>query len=219
MKTKMFLLDLDGTAGNTLLSIASTANRTLEEFGLPVQPVPNYRFYAGDGADVMIKRAAEASSETDPELIRKITARYRENFIDGCVYQVSSFPGLESTLTRLKKAGVRLAICSNKDQKMAEKVIFAIYGEGLFDVVYGISAELPAKPDPSMPLLASSMFSASPEECVYVGDTNTDMKCGKAAGMYTVGVTWGFRSREELIASGADLVIDRPEELLGLLEK
>ncbi|MBO4391355.1 MAG: HAD family hydrolase [Lachnospiraceae bacterium] len=210
----MFLFDLDGTTGDTLESIGHTAKLAFEEFGIEPQPIPLFRYFAGDGADVMIRRALERSGVTDPETADRVTARYRELFQEGCVYNVTSFPGLPKTLEKLKEQGHILVVCSNKDHTKACKVINAIYGEGFFDLVLGLSEEMPAKPDPTMPLFAVSKFSVLPEDCIYVGDTNTDMKCGKAAGMFTVGVTWGFREKEELLAAGADRIITGPEELL-----
>lgn len=217
MKRKMFIFDLDGTTGDTLESIGHTANLVFEEFGIEPQPIPMYRYFAGDGADEMIRRALERSGVSEPETVRLVTRRYRELFEEGCIYHVASFPGLPETLKKLKEMGVILAVCSNKDHAKAGKVIEAIYGADLFDLVLGLSEEMPAKPDPAMPLFAASTCSVLPGDCVYVGDTNTDMKCGKAAGMFTVGVLWGFRTEEELLSAGADLIAADPGELLGLI--
>ena len=214
---KLFLFDLDGTVGNTLESIAYTAELAFKDFGIVPQKTEKFRYFAGDGADVMIQRALASSNVFDPEMIQKVTVRYREYFVTGCTYHVGSFPGLKQTLEELKKQGALIAVCSNKDQVYAEKVVGTIYGKNFFDRILGKSALLPGKPDPAMPLSIAADLKVSFEDCIYVGDTNTDMKCGKSAGMYTVGVLWGFRDKEELVSSGADLIIDEPALLLKLL--
>lgn len=217
MNRKLFLFDLDGTVGDTLESIAHTAELAFRDFRIEPQKTERFRYFAGDGADVMIQRALAASNVYDPELIQKVTLRYREYFADGCTYHVGSFPGLKQTLEELKNRGNLIAVCSNKDQINATKVVEAIYGEGYFDRILGKSSLLPGKPDPAMPLFIAKELQVSVSDCIYVGDTDTDMKCGKAAGMYTVGVLWGFREKEELISSGADQLIDEPRLLLKLL--
>ena len=217
MNRKLFLFDLDGTVGDTLESISHTAELAFRDFGIVPQNTEHFRYYAGDGADVMIQRALAASQVFDPELVRQVTLRYREYFVDGCTYRGGSFPGLKQTLDALKNRGILIAVCSNKDQFYSEKVVETIYGKGYFDRILGKSASLPAKPDPAMPLSIADGLRISVGDCVYVGDTNTDMKCGKAAGMFTVGVLWGFRQKEELLSAGADTIIDKPADLLKLL--
>ena len=89
----------------------------------------------------------------------------------------------------------------------------------MFEIVLGQKEDIARKPAPDGALKIAEMFGVKPEECVYVGDTKTDMLTGKAAGMITVGALWGFRDREELLTNGADLIIEKPEELKGIGEK
>lgn len=217
MKRKMFIFDLDGTAGDTLASIHHTAEMAFSDYGIEVPALERFCYFAGDGADVMLRRALAESGVSDPDTTQKVIRRYRKYFPEGCTYRVKSFPGLPEALRELKSRGLLLTVCSNKDDRMARKVIRTIYGEGFFDEVIGMSEKYPGKPDPAMPLALCSGLRVRPEECVYVGDTNTDMKCGKAAGMFTVGVLWGFRTKEELLDAGADLLIDDPAQLPRLI--
>lgn len=90
-----------------------------------------------------------------------------------------------------------------------------IFGEELFDKVQGQTAEIPRKPSPLGPLAIAKEFNAKPSECLYMGDTNTDMDTGNAAGMFTIGVTWGFRPRKELEEHHAAKIVDKPEEILA----
>ena len=115
-------------------------------------------------------------------------------------------------------AGLKMAVCSNKPHIAAQKVVKAIYGD-TFDEVMGQQEEIRRKPAPDGPLKIAEEFGVKPEECMYIGDTKTDMQTGKAAGMYTVGALWGFRGRRELEENGADIVADKPMDLFSIYQE
>ena len=143
---------------------------------------------------------------------------YREKFDEDPLYKVTPYDGIPETLKEMKKRGLNLAVCSNKPHEAAVKVIHKLFGDEL-DLVIGQSDRIRRKPAPDAPLKAAEIFGVLPEECMYVGDTKTDMETGKAAGMYTIGALWGFRDRQELESSGADKVAETPEELLKIYEE
>jgi len=213
---RLIIFDLDGTVGDTLSSLAYTANLCLEKLGLPPSPEENFNFYAGDGARIMLERCLLDVGDKKGEHLEEFLSLYREAFKTGCTYHVKSYPGLPETLARLKEYGMLLAVCTNKAQPYAEAVIHRIYGDSLFDMIVGEQEGIPRKPDPTGVLYIAEKLGATPEECVYVGDSDTDMQTGKNADMYTVGVTWGFRSRSELEAYKPDWIIDTPGQLMEL---
>lgn len=143
---------------------------------------------------------------------------YRDKFAEDPLYKVVCYDGIPKTLKELKRQGVKLAVCSNKPHPAAVKVIDRMFGKE-FDLVIGQSDAVPRKPAPDGALLAAEKFGVKPEECMYIGDTGTDMKTGKAAGMYTVGALWGFRDAKELTENGADVLAEKPVDLLGLFEE
>lgn len=212
---KACIFDLDGTIADTLESIAHVANQVLEHFGLPAQPVQDYRYFAGDGGDVLMERCMRAAGG-DMAHLEEAGKLYREVFAGDPLYMVKPFPGIVETLTELKRRGMKLAVLSNKPHEAAVPAIRGLFGDQLFDAVQGQTSEIPRKPSPVGALALARQFGAKPEECVYVGDTNTDMKTGKAAGMHTVGVLWGFRDRRELVENHADCLIREPRQLLGI---
>ena len=120
---------------------------------------------------------------------------------------------MKDVLDRLKADGYRFAIVSNKPDFAAKTVANALYGEGYFDRIVGQKEGSALKPDPGEVFAVMKELDASVQNCVYVGDTDTDMKTGKNAGLYTIGVLWGFRERDELEASGADAIVATPKEL------
>ncbi len=215
---KACIFDLDGTLADTLESMAYVANEIMQKYGLKTLPTDNFRYYSGEGADMLMQRALKDAG--DKELIHYEEGRrlYREMFAADPMYKVVPYEGMQETLKELKKRGIRLAVCSNKPHPAAVKVIAQLYGDD-FDMVLGQSDAIRRKPAPDGPLMIAGKFGVRPEECMYVGDTSTDMKTGKAAGMFTVGALWGFRDREELNANGADLVAEHPTDLVKISEE
>ncbi|RHQ90290.1 HAD family hydrolase [Ruminococcus sp. AF21-42] len=215
---KACIFDLDGTLADTLESMAYVANEIMQKYGLKTLPTDNFRYYSGEGADMLMQRALKDAG--DKELIHYEEGRrlYREMFAADPMYKVVPYEGMPETLKELKKRGIRLAVCSNKPHPAAVKVIAQLYGDD-FDMVLGQSDAIRRKPAPDGPLMIAGKFGVRPEECMYVGDTSTDMKTGKAAGMFTVGALWGFRDREELNANGADLVAEHPTDLVKISEE
>lgn len=215
---KACIFDLDGTLADTLESMAYVTNEIMQKYGLKTLPTDNFRYYSGEGADMLMQRALKDAG--DKELIHYEEGRrlYREMFAADPMYKVVPYEGMPETLKELKKRGIRLAVCSNKPHLAAVKVIAQLYGDD-FDMVLGQSDAIRRKPAPDGPLMIAGKFGVRPEECMYVGDTSTDMKTGKAAGMFTVGALWGFRDREELNANGADLVAEHPTDLVKISEE
>lgn len=215
---KACIFDLDGTLANSLESIAHVANKMLAGFGYPPRPLEKFKYYCGEGADLLVRRCLLDSG--DKELTHYDEGRrwYRDAFQKDPMYKVTHYPGMPETLQELKRSGVKLAVCTNKPHAAAVKVIQGMFGD-LFDVVQGQCPELKRKPDPESPLKIAAQLGVLPQECMYVGDTATDMQTGKNAGMYTVGALWGFRTREELEENHADVLAETPEDLLDLFEE
>ena len=122
--------------------------------------------------------------------------------------------GIPELLQELKARGIRIAVLSNKPHARTVENIEAVFGKGYFDIVAGQKDDVPKKPDPSGALKAAKLCGADPSECLYFGDTNTDMKTGKNAKMTTVGVLWGFRGREELAAFHPEFLLEKPQDIL-----
>lgn len=214
---KACIFDLDGTLANTLESMAYVANEILTDLGLQPQPAENFKYYSGEGADMLVQRFLKDAGDRDLLYYERCRCMYRRKFDEDPLYKVVPYEGIPETLAELKKQGIKLAVCSNKPHVAAVKVIAQMF-EGCFDIVIGQSDEIRKKPAPDGPLKIAAEFELDPQECLYIGDTGTDMKTGKAAGMLTAGVLWGFRDRLELEENGADLLLEDPQELLDICE-
>lgn len=216
---KGLLFDLDGTLSNTLESLTISGNLALEALGLPTYEQDRYRYFVGDGADELVRRMLIASGDTGCSRYDELRAAYRETFTKYADYHVTAYDGMPETLLRLKELGLKLAVLSNKPHKQAIEVVQKLYGTDLFDHIQGKVKEIERKPSPDGAIFVTNILGLEPSDMLYVGDTSTDMKTGKSAGMYTVGVLWGFRDRTELEENGADLIISRPEELIDIVRR
>ncbi len=215
-KYKGILFDLDGTLVDSVESIAMAGNKALHGVGLKEHPVDNYKYYAGDGVDMLIKRALKDAGDISGEHFDKAYAIYKECFKEDCTYKVQAFDGIKEMLDQLKKQGIKIGVISNKPHLRTVDVVESIFGKGYFDIIAGQKEEVPKKPNPTSTLAAAKELGIRREECVYVGDTDVDMQTGNRAGMFTIGVLWGFRDEGELEKNNAQMIIKKPEELFHI---
>ena len=141
------IFDLDGTLADTVESIAYVANQILEKFGLPAQPVEDYKYHAGDGGDVLMERCMRAAGSYLSHL-EEGQKLYREIFARNPLYKVTAFEGMKMTLEGLKSRGVKLAVLSNKPHEATALAIKGLFGEQMFDVVWGLRPGMKRKPAP-----------------------------------------------------------------------
>ena len=215
---KACIFDLDGTLADTLESMAYIANLVMEKFGLTPMPVENFKYYCGEGAGMLMRRCLKDAGDPKLAHLEEGERIYREMFAENPMYKVNHYPGMPETIRELKRRGLKLGVCSNKPHPAAVKVIAQMFGDD-FDAVMGQSDAIPRKPAPDGALKLAQEFHVQPQECMYVGDTATDMQTGKAAGMFTVGALWGFRDEKELTENGADILAGVPTDLLKILEE
>jgi phosphoglycolate phosphatase len=216
LKYRAVIFDLDGTLLNSLEDLADSMNQTLSAFGLPEHSVEAYRFFVGDGIEKLVLRAAPQSAN-DPELKRQILQRMREEYKKRWANKTRPYEGIPELLNNLSNQKVKMAVYSNKPHEFTELCVTKLLPAWNFDRVYGVNENNPRKPDPTVPLRIAKIFRTEPKDFLYLGDTATDMKTALAAGMVPVGALWGFRSKEELLASGTKTLIEHPMHLIELL--
>ena len=214
---KAAIFDLDGTLSDSIMSMKYSGDKTMAEFGYGPFSVQDYKYFVGDGAANLVKRALIKSGDTGLTHFEAAYARYKEIFQANCMYQVKPYEGICALLEELKRLSVRIAVLSNKPDRDSLRVVEALFGKGYFDFVQGQREDIPRKPDPAGVYRIMEAFVLPAGDFLYVGDSGVDMKTGRAAGIFTVGVLWGFRDREELVENGADAVISKPLELLSHL--
>ncbi len=208
------VFDLDGTLADTLPDIAGAVNAGLVALGLPGCSIEQVRAWVGEGLPTLCARAL--GSRTDARLdrlVQLVTDHYAAHRLE----RTRPYPGIPQLLASLAADGVPMAVLTNKPHVHTVPIVEALFGAGPFVEVRGYQREERRKPDPGDLLEIAACMGLSPAAVLMVGDSATDMLTARNAGARPVGVTWGYRSREELLAAGAAHLIDRPAELLQLL--
>ncbi len=215
LKYPAVIFDLDGTLADTLKDLANATNWALAQFNLPPHPLESYRYLVGEGRTQLCRKALPTDRQdlTD-ELARLMTEYYGKH----CFDYTRPYPGIPNLLRKLTAGKVKLTVLSNKPQNFVELTMEKLFGEFHFEIILGDKPDLPRKPDPAGAILIAERLGFPPEKIAYVGDTSIDMQTANRAGMPAVGVTWGFRDRQELTEHGAKFIVDTPEELYKIWE-
>ncbi|MBE0585545.1 MAG: HAD-IA family hydrolase [Desulfofustis sp.] len=205
------IFDLDGTLIDSLEDIADATNQTLTTFGMPEHPVDAYRQFVGNGVQVLLERALPADQVgPPPDLFVETFKRLYRLHLN---VKTRPYAGIDEMLRRLASHKLNLAILSNKPDEFTKLCATRFFPDIAFSAVCGQRDGHPRKPDPRPALEIAAGVGTSPESCWFVGDSSVDMATGKAAGMRCIGVSWGFRTADELVTAGAEVVIDHPHEL------
>ena len=216
MNYKAVVFDLDGTLLDTLDDLADSMNAVLQKHGHPTHPTDAYKIFVGDGVESLVRRTI-AIEKTDEQTIKEFVTEMREEYKGRWDAKTKPYEGVCDMLSVLADRGVKMSVLSNKPEDFTKLCVERFLGGYPFEMVVGVSQTVAPKPDPAGANRISRELDISPEQFLYLGDTNTDMQTANAAGMYPVGVLWGFRSEKELIENGAKMIIDHPSKLPGLL--
>jgi len=208
------LFDLDGTLADSLADLANATNWALTQLGCPTHPLESYRYFVGEGARQLCARALPTDKQN---LVDDALRLMRERYDAHCFDLTKLYPGIPELISALAERHYRLAVLSNKPDVFTKRMIARYLNPSPFTIVRGQLPNVPLKPDPTAALQISQEIGVPPAQWLYLGDTNTDMRTARAAGMHAAGVLWGFRDREELLESGAEHIVAKPEEVLQLL--
>lgn len=211
------IFDLDGTLVNSIHALTRTVNLVMGQFGLGPIDEAHIKVFVGDGYKKLIERGLIYCGDKELNHMEAALAAYEICFQENCLYQVAAYDGIRELLEYLKAKGIAIAVLSNKGHERAIENVEAVFGTGYFDMISGEKDGIKRKPDPAGALLTANKLGISPAKCLYLGDTDTDMKTGLAAGMDTVGVTWGFRTREELESFCPRYLVNHPREIMDII--
>lgn len=215
MKIKAVIFDMDGTLLNTYEDLANAVNYGLEKSGFPTHDAEKYKYFCGNGTDVMITRALP-TEHRDEETLKKVRELYFEYYNAHSGECTRPYDGIPELLTELRAKGIKLGVVSNKIDFMTQIVAKEYFGD-VFDCVTGQRVGVPIKPDPAMVFEVMKTFGVTADECIFVGDSDVDALTGKNSGAFMVGVLWGFRDEKELMENGADVVISEPSQILSYI--
>ena len=215
---KLIIFDLDGTLLNTIDDLADSCNHVLAAHGLPTHETAEYNYFVGNGIRKLVERAIPAGHRT-PENIQAIYDDFMDYYQRHSADKTAPYEGIIETLEQLESMGIKAAVASNKAQVAMAPLLSHYFPTVRWAAAYGQREGVPTKPAPQIVYDILETAGVKKEEALYIGDTGTDMETAANAGLYKVGAAWGFRTREELTANGADVIIDKPEELLDVLRR
>jgi phosphoglycolate phosphatase len=215
MSYKAVVFDMDGTLLDTLEDLANAMNRVLAKRGFPVHPVNAFRYFVGSGARELVRRVLPEN--TAGEERTACLADFLHEYENGWNVQTKLYEGMAELLDALTRMGLPMAVLTNKPQDFAVLCMRHYLSAWKFAVTLGQGPAVPPKPDPAGPNQIIASLGVRAGEILYLGDTDVDMRTAVGAGMFPVGVLWGFRDREELLAAGAAALIAHPLGLLDLL--
>jgi len=215
MPFRAAIFDLDGTLLDTLDDIADAMNRVLAAHGFPTHPVDAYRTFVGDGVRNLALRTLPAGHRDDATVDR-FTAGMRDAYAQNWNAKTTPYPGVPEMLDALAARGWKLAVLSNKPHDFTVQCVATLLPRWRFDVVLGHHDGIALKPDPGGALEVLAALGVDAGDVLYAGDSGMDMQTAVRAGMFPVGVLWGFRGRDELLAAGARALVQTPAGILQL---
>ena len=215
MKFKGIIFDLDGTLVDSLHDISDAMNTVLESLNYPTHTYDTYQYFIGSGLRNLVSKALPSTHNSDDQIeicFECMINEYREI----CTLKTKPYEGILELLENLTSKNIKMAVFSNKADELTKKIASEIF-PNYFDTAVGLSTEELKKPNPFEAVEISKNWNLKPEEILFVGDSDIDMQTAVNANMFPVGVSWGYRTEEELKTSGAKLVINNASELIEIL--
>ena len=209
------IFDLDGTLLNSIGDLAAAANYVCRQNRWPEHTEKEIMGMVGHGIPNLVRQFSPADARSTL-MVLNTTSQFNQYY--GChnMELTRPYEGMAELLQQLKAAGAQLAVCSNKADNFSRAIVEHYY-PGVFDLVRGNLNGMPIKPDPTVVREIMRDLDASYLSAMMVGDSSVDIQTGHNAGIKACGVTWGFRSRENLVEAAADAIADTPAELGKLL--
>ncbi len=216
---KAVIFDLDGTLLDTLADIANSMNCVLQRYNFPVRPIVNYRYYVGGGMGNLVENVLEdipATEAQKSDLLKDFRAEYEKQYL----LETKPYDGIMEAFSALGIYGepLKLGVLSNKADSFTKKMVQYYFPLVPFSQVRGAMENVPSKPNPQALLEMAEHWGIAANEIIFVGDSDVDMQTARNAGSFAAGVLWGFREAAELLANGADVLLEKPLDLLNILK-
>lgn len=210
------IFDLDGTLLNTIDDLGNSCNHALRSMGFPTHALMSYPMMVGNGITRLIERALPDEART-PEIINSARRLFVDHYNDHCCDATVPYPGIPQLLAELNKRNVNIAVASNKYDSAVHRIIARYFPDIRFAAIFGQLEGIPTKPDPSIVFEILTACPTPKSETLFIGDLAVDIETARRACVDSVGVTWGFRSENELRKAFADNIVSDPDDILSLI--
>ncbi len=216
MKFKGAIFDLDGTIAYTLPDLHVCLNRMLEVLGYPLKTIDDVLYNVNYCEREYIRHSIPESEMDNEDTVDRCVSVYSEIYEKHFCDNTTVYDGLGEVISRLKESGIRLAVNTNKNHSHACEMLKKLLPDETFEIIVG-DGIYKHKPSPEGALSIADYFGLKPEEICFIGDSNVDMETANNAGMFALGVTWGYRSREVLLEYGADAIAEKVGDILEII--
>lgn len=210
---KLVIFDLDGTLLNTIGDLADAVDYVMRSRNLPEHTNAEYRQMVGGGIKRLVERALPEELSNNEQYVEECVAQFRRYYVDNIDRHTIPYEGIPELLRKLQNEGVMLAVASNKFQHGTDRLASKFFHDIEFVAIEGNREGAPLKPDPAIIHNILHKAGVESKDAVMVGDSGIDIRTAAAAGIDSIGVSWGFRFAEELYEAGAERVATSIEEL------
>ena len=215
---KSVIFDLDGTLLNTLEDLTDSTNFALHSLNFPTRTINEVRNFVGNGVAKLIERAIPNGRSNDK--FEECLEIFKQNYAQNMNNKTAPYEGIIPLLQTLKSKNYKIAVVSNKFDA-AVKGLCERYFPNLIDIAIGENEKLGIKKKPAPDTVNQVLknFNISPDEAVYVGDSEVDIMTAQNSGMKCISVLWGFKDKEFLLKNNAQIIVNSPDEIITILEK
>ena len=214
---KLVIFDLDGTLLNTIEDLGQAANYALEHNGYATHSMASYPYFVGNGVRRLVTRVLPEDARDD-ENVDRVLGDFMKYYDEHCIDYTKPYNGMPELLQDLRDMGVMMAVASNKYQQAVSKIIPHYFPDINFIAIEGQKDGVNVKPDPSIVFSILAQARVPKADALYIGDSGVDMETARRACIDSVGVTWGFRSKKELVEYQADVIVNNPVDIVGIVE-
>lgn len=215
---QLAIFDLDGTLLNTIKDLGEAANYALDRNGFHTHSIASYPFFVGNGVRRLIERVLPEDARKKNAVIEAMLKDFKEYYDENNTKLTTPYEGINELLTQLQEQGVKLAVASNKYQVATEKIINHFFPNIEWVAIEGQKEGIPIKPDPSIIFMILSATKIAKQDTIYIGDSGIDMETARRACVDSIGVTWGFRPVKELKEYHANVIINKPQDIMPIIE-
>lgn len=215
---QLAIFDLDGTLLNTIKDLGEAANYALDRNGFHTHSIASYPYFVGNGVRRLIERVLPEDARKKPAVIDSMLKDFKEYYNDNNTKLTKPYEGINELLQQLQEMGVKLAVASNKYQLATDKIINHFFPDIEWVAIEGQKEDIPIKPDPSIIFMILATAKIAKQDTIYIGDSGLDMEAARRACIDSVGVTWGFRPVKELKEYHANIIINKPQDIIPIIE-